>query len=62
MRNLIWCLLAIGFVLNTGVFAQPEMDTTFAGTGKTLINFGGTAIAQDIAIQPDNKIILVSPC
>ena len=62
MRNLIWYLLVFGFVLNTGVLAQPEMDTTFAGTGKTLISNGSQTYASDIAIQSDNRIIMVSGC
>lgn len=61
MRNLLWCLLIIGFVLNTGASAQTALDPTFGG-GSTFPSFNGRAYAHDIAIQPDNKIILVSSC
>jgi hypothetical protein len=62
MKNLLRCFLVIGFVLNGGVFAQPELDTSFSGDGRTSVIFGALATTQDMAIQPDNKIILVSPC
>jgi uncharacterized delta-60 repeat protein len=62
MRNLFWSLLIIGFVLNTGVPAQTSLDPTFGPGGSKVISFNGRAFAHDMAIQPDNKIILVSSC
>lgn len=62
MRNFFWCLLIIGFFLNADVLAQPELDTTFGSGGTSVINFGALAGAQDIAVQSDNKIIMVSSC
>ena len=62
MGNLFWCILIIGFFLNAGVSAQPELDTTFGSGGKTVITFGGLAWTQDMVVQPDNKIIMVSSC
>lgn len=62
MRNLLWCLLIIGFVLSSGVTAQTALDPTFGPGGSTFPSFNGRAYAHDMAIQPDNKIILVSSC
>ena len=62
MRNLFWCLLIIGFVLSSGVPAQTALDPTFGSGGSKVISFNGRAYAHDMAIQPDNKIILVSSC
>jgi uncharacterized delta-60 repeat protein len=41
-------------------FANPgDLDLTFNGTGKAATNFGsGTAIARDVAVQPDGKIVI----
>lgn len=41
-------------------FANPgDLDLTFNGTGKASTNFGsGAAIARDVAIQPDGKIVI----
>lgn len=61
MKNLLWCLLITGFVLSSGVSAQTALDPTFGG-GSTFPSFNGRAYAHDMAIQPDNKIILVSSC
>src|SRR5262245_49546489 len=62
MKNLLWCLLALGFVLNSSVSAQPELDTTFNFTGIQTTSFGFAASGSDIVIQPDNKIVMVSSC
>jgi len=62
MRNLLWCLLIIGFILTTGAPAQTALDPTFGSGGSKVISFNGRAYAHDMAIQPDNKIILVSSC
>ena len=34
------------------------LDTTFSGDGKLLTNFGGIDKAEDVAIQPDGKIVV----
>lgn len=62
MRNLFWCLIIIGFILNARVLAQPELDTTFGSGGTSSIIYGALAWTQGIAIQPDNKVIMVSSC
>ncbi len=61
-KNLFVCLSIAVFALNLNSFAQPELDTTFDGDGKTAVIFGATASTDDMAIQPDNQIVLVSAC
>jgi uncharacterized delta-60 repeat protein len=62
MRSIFWCLIIVGFFLNTSASAQPELDSTFGTGGASAITFGGLAWAQGIAVQSDNKIIMVSSC
>jgi uncharacterized delta-60 repeat protein len=62
MRNMLWCLLLIGFVLNADVLAQSELDTTFNSTGIQTISFGMSAGASDLAVQADNKIVMAGGC
>ena len=39
--------------------AAPGLDPSFAGSGKTLITFGGdSCVANAVAIQPDGKIVI----
>jgi uncharacterized delta-60 repeat protein len=53
---------AVGLALNIAISAQG-LDTTFGSGGKLIINtLGALATTDDMAIQPDNKIILVSEC
>ncbi len=59
MKNLTYFLLSVFFTLNTNILAQPELDTTFASTGKTILQFGTTGMTQDMIVQPDNKTILI---
>lgn len=61
MRNLLWCLLIIVLGLNADVFAQPELDTTFNSTGKVVLS-DTLASADDLAVLPNNKIVMVSGC
>ncbi len=61
-RNLLWSLLAIGFVLTSSVFAQPELDTSFNGSGKTTFQIMGLGNTRAMAVQPDNKIVVVGTC
>src|SRR5688572_7729060 len=61
MTKLIPCFLLTLF-LTFNLLAQPELDTTFASVGKTTVIFGALASTDDMAIQSDNKIVLVSSC
>ncbi|HEV7643273.1 MAG TPA: hypothetical protein VGO50_04955 [Pyrinomonadaceae bacterium] len=61
MKTLFCVLLVIGFI-SAGVFAQPELDATFGSGGRSVVVSNFLAYADDIAIQPDNKIILASSC
>jgi uncharacterized delta-60 repeat protein len=61
MKNLLGCLLIVGF-FGGGVFAQAELDTTFNSTGIQTASFGIHASGGDIAIQPDNKIVITGSC
>ena len=62
MKNLFCSFLVIGFVLSSGVFAQPELDTTFNGTGIQTVSFGIGASGGDAVVQSDNKIVMVGSC
>src|ERR1044072_4576045 len=55
MKNLFRALLVICLFSAAGVTAQT-LD--FAHT----INFGAIGTVRDMAIQPDNKIVLFAPC
>jgi uncharacterized delta-60 repeat protein len=60
-RNLLWSLLAVSFVLTSSIFAQPELDTTYNSSGKVDLQLG-IGGASDLAVQPDNKIVLAGEC
>jgi uncharacterized delta-60 repeat protein len=62
MRNIFWCLIFVGVFLNAAVFAQPELDTTFNSSGKKVLQIAALGNTNDMVIQPDNKIVLVSSC
>lgn len=49
-------VFALILLLTYGVLAQPEVD------GSWLVQFGATGSVVDIAVQRDNKMILVAPC
>ena len=36
-----------------------ELDPSFVGGGKTLMSFGGRDAGNDVAVQPDGKLVLV---
>ena len=38
--------------------AAPGLDASFAGSGKTLISFGGACLAYAVTIQPDGRIVV----
>jgi uncharacterized delta-60 repeat protein len=61
MKKIFYVLLVIGFI-SAGVFAQPELDATFGTGGKSAVISNFLGFADDIAIQPDNKIIFAAPC
>lgn len=44
------------------VFAQPELDTTFNGTGTYSTGNSFTFQPQDVVVQPDNKPVALSWC
>jgi uncharacterized delta-60 repeat protein len=56
----LFLFIAIFFKIN--VSAQPEMDATFNATGKKLLQFASLSTAEDVAVQPDNKIVMVGGC
>jgi len=61
MKRLLFLTVIAAFLSTANVSAQPELDTTFNGTGNLVLQsayFG----ARDMVIQPDNKIVLVSEC
>ncbi|HEV7643282.1 MAG TPA: hypothetical protein VGO50_05000 [Pyrinomonadaceae bacterium] len=56
MKNLFRCLLVICLFSVAGVTAQTTLD--FAN----IVSAGSLAYVKDIAVQPDNKIIMFAPC
>lgn len=61
IKNPFFLFLLIGLFLNISVFGQPELDTSFGSAGKSVVS-GFLGGVQDIAIQPDNKIVFVGKC
>jgi uncharacterized delta-60 repeat protein len=52
--------LALFVAPSSAALASPgELDTSFNGTGKLLINFGGEDRATQAAIAPDGRIVVV---
>lgn len=62
LKNLPLFLLLVLFAFHSDIFAQPELDTTFASTGKHVLQFATIGITQDALVQPDNKILMVGGC
>ena len=62
LKNLPCFLLLSCTFFSTFVSAQPELDTTFNSTGKTVLSFGTSGTAQDMVVQPDNKTVFVGAC
>jgi uncharacterized delta-60 repeat protein len=55
----VGALLALGFA-PSALAATGELDPSFADNGKLVVDFGGkTGSIDDLAIQPDGKIVLV---
>ncbi len=42
------------------VAAPGDLDTSFSGDGRALIDLGGQDFGQDVAIQPDGKIVIAA--
>lgn len=61
-KSVFWGILAIALSFNSTTHAQPELDTTLAGTGKAVIGSTALITISDIAIQADNRIIMTAPC
>lgn len=61
-RNLFCLILLTGVFFNTYVLAQPELDTTFFGTGKSGLQIPLIGAATDAVIQPDNKVVVFGSC
>ena len=61
-KNLLCLLLFIGIVFIGQTLAQPELDTTFAGSGKLIMPLPMIGVPSDVITQPDNKIIVTSAC
>ncbi len=59
MKNLFCSILIIGFI-NAGVFAQ--LDTSFNSAGFQTASFGMHAMGSDVAVQPNNKIVVAGQC
>jgi uncharacterized delta-60 repeat protein len=51
--------LATGSAASVAAAAPGELDTSFNGTGKLVINFGGEDRATQAAITPDGRIVVV---
>ena len=60
MKKLFYSVLIIAFVLSAGVFAQ--LDTSFNSVGFQTVSFGMHAMASDVAVQPNNKIVVSGQC
>ncbi|MCD9187049.1 MAG: FG-GAP-like repeat-containing protein [Pyrinomonadaceae bacterium] len=56
---IIFILFSTVFLLNKAAKATPgDLDTTFNGNGKAMLDFGGTEIGQKVAVQTDGKIVV----
>src|ERR1044072_8760565 len=62
MKNLFWCILIIVAFPAAGVFAQTNLDPAFGASGRSVVIANFLAFTEDMAVQPDNKIILASSC
>ena len=59
LKTVFWSVFVTGIFLTASVVAQPEVDPGF---GKLLFNNGHGGYAQDLVVQPDNKVVMVSNC
>jgi uncharacterized delta-60 repeat protein len=61
-RFVVGCAMTLALVVvpSSAALANPgELDTSFNGTGKLLINFGAYDRATQAAITPDGRIVVV---
>ncbi len=59
MRILLFILTATFFIAMSPLFSQRSMlDVTFGNGGKVVTPINETSVANDIAIQPDGKIVV----
>lgn len=61
MIKLVFALFLVCTASGVSVLAQPELDPTFSGDGKFVFTSSFHS-ADDLVIQPDNKIVTVSGC
>jgi uncharacterized delta-60 repeat protein len=54
-----WSVLLTVIILAASVAAQPEVDSSF---GKLIFTNGHGGYAQDLVVQPDDKVVMVSNC
>jgi uncharacterized delta-60 repeat protein len=59
MKKLFCTILIIGFI-SAGVFAQ--LDTSFNSVGFQTASFGMHALGSEVAVQPNNKIVVAGQC
>lgn len=53
-------LIIVILSLLTSIYAQPELDLSFNGSGKVLTDLGaGKDVVYDVLVQPDDKIVAV---
>ncbi len=60
MKNSLAAFLLIGMAFFSGAFAQ--LDKTFDGDGMRLISFSASGTTKDMAVQADNKIVIIGNC
>src|SRR6185437_1305115 len=58
--RLLATALAVFCLVGVAVAAPGDLDSSFNGTGKRVIDFGGDDDAEGVVIQPDGKIVLAS--
>jgi uncharacterized delta-60 repeat protein len=61
-KSFLSILILIGIFFSINVSAQPELDTSFNGTGTVERGTSFTFLPQDVAVQSDNKAVALSWC
>jgi uncharacterized delta-60 repeat protein len=56
--SVIACVLCLGLV-SAAQAAPGDLDPTFSGDGKQMIDFGGSESGSDVVLQADGKIVVV---
>jgi uncharacterized delta-60 repeat protein len=57
-RALAVGLMLLGLSCSSALAAPGDLDPTFSGDGKLAIDLGGEDVAQDVAIQPNGRIVV----